>query len=503
MNGSSTEQVSPTGPGLSLQAHDPTTVGQYSVLRRLGAGGMGTVYLGRGPADSLVAIKVIRPDLALDQEFRRRFRREIEAARSVAPFCTAEVLDADPDAAAPYLVTEFIEGTRLDEAVEAAPLSPSTLTGLAIGVATALAAIHRAGLVHRDLKPSNVILSLSGPRVIDFGIAQVLDGGIAKPTAWGFGSTGWMAPEQINGQAIGPAADVFAWGLLVAYAASGCHPFGSDTDLGLARRIANAEPVLIGLPADLAEIVRAALAKDPANRPSARDLLLRLVEREPGGGAEPALRLLAPTRAQPRSGATPQSRRRLVAGLAALTLALVALTGIWWAVGRPGGGQPDPAAMATAPPVGASSTPSSATPSSSTPSAAQRPSASPTPRGFADGSLRFSVDGVECGVTGLGVGLLTGQSDGHFCLVTMTVRNTGAAPRQLDNGDQYAFDSLGERHTADYTARFYLPGGIIWATVNPGGSVHGTMAFDVPDGARLTRLELHTTTGTSGVSIPV
>ncbi|MBL7489914.1 protein kinase [Frankia sp. AgB1.9] len=274
--------------GDPLAAHDPHRVGPYPLLSRLGTGGMGTVYLGRGERGRLVAVKVIRPDLAADEEFRRRFRQEVAAARRVAPFCTAEVLDADPDAAAPYLVTEFIDGLRLDQAIaRGGPLTPSTLTGLAVGVATALTAIHRAGLVHRDLKPSNVLLSLSGPRVIDFGIAQaVAHGSTAKPTSWGFGSAGWMAPEQINGQPIGPAADIFTWGILMAYAGTGQHPFGEGKDIDLAYRTVSAAPDLTGLVPPLRDLIDAALAKDPAARPTARDLLLALIERghtgEPG-----------------------------------------------------------------------------------------------------------------------------------------------------------------------------------------------------------------------------
>ncbi|WP_308301285.1 serine/threonine-protein kinase [Frankia sp. Mgl5] len=199
-------------PGEPLLPHEPSAVGPYTLVSRLGTGGMGTVYFAHDPAGRSVAVKVIRSDRARDQEFRRRFRRETEAARSVASFCTAEVLDADPEAFAPYLVTEYINGVRLDRVIESeGPLRSSTLTGLAVGVATALVAIHHAGLVHRDLKPSNVILSLSGPRVIDFGIAQPLAGAGARPTIWGFGSAGWMSPEQLAGELIGPAADVFTW----------------------------------------------------------------------------------------------------------------------------------------------------------------------------------------------------------------------------------------------------------------------------------------------------
>ncbi|MCL9798274.1 serine/threonine-protein kinase, partial [Frankia sp. AgKG'84/4] len=275
-------------PGAPLNPHEPRSVGPYALISRLGVGGMGTVYLARNAAGRRVAVKIIRPDLAADEEFRRRFRAEVESARRVAPFCTAEVLDADPNAPAPYLVTEFIDGVRLDEQVETGPLASSTLTGLAVGVATALTAIHSAGLVHRDLKPSNVMLSLSGPRVIDFGIAQALEGAKAKPTAWGFGSAGWMAPEQVHGQPIGPEADVFAWGILIAYAGTARHPFGEGSDIDLGMRIVGSAPDLRGLPEPLVGLVSAALAKHPDDRPSARELLLRLVAQPPVRDGDPA-----------------------------------------------------------------------------------------------------------------------------------------------------------------------------------------------------------------------
>jgi predicted Ser/Thr protein kinase len=484
-SGSASEAAPRSAPGEPLLAHDPTSVGPYVLVSRLGAGGMGTVYYARDPAGRPVAVKVIRPDRARDQEFRRRFRREVEAARAVASFCAAEVLDADPDAPAPYLVTEFIEGVRLDQAVERqGPLGPSTLTGLAVGVATALTAIHHAGLVHRDLKPSNVILSLTGPRVIDFGIAQVLEGSVAKPTGWRMGSAGWMAPEQLGGQPIGPAADVFTWGILVAYAATGRHPFGDGTAVNVAQRISAAEPDLTGLPRHLEDLVRLALAKDPARRPSAQDLLLRLVERRPGDHVtDPALRLLSLTEQMPPL-TTATTRRRPRRGLIALIIGLVLLGAVAVAVGvaavNIGGDAPAPVAGAT-----------------------PRPSASPGSGVFPDGGLRFSVDGVECGVRQLGDGFLARHPDGQFCMVTLTVRNTGTASSRLSYREQHAYDSTGGRHNADYMARFYLSGDTIWNTVEPGGSIHGRMVFDIPSTATLSRLDLHESPTSDGVSIPL
>ena len=214
--------VTPLEPG------DPRTIGRYGLTGRLGTGGMGTVYLGRALAGGPpVAVKVVHAELAADPEFRARFADEVAAARRVAPFCTARVLDADPAARAPYLVTEFVDGVPLSVAVsDGGPLDESTLHGVALGVAAALSAVHAAGVVHRDLKPANVLLSLSGPRVIDFGIARALD--VARRhTQAGMlvGTPGWMAPEQFRGGTVGPAADVFSWGSLVAYAATGHNPW--------------------------------------------------------------------------------------------------------------------------------------------------------------------------------------------------------------------------------------------------------------------------------------
>ena len=212
---------------MSLQKGDPSRVGGYRLTARLGAGGMGVVYLGTAKDGSQVAIKMLRPELADDKEFRARFRREAATLEKVRGLCTVRVIEADSESPRPFLVTEYAEGPSLAEWVSSqGPFRAEMLYGLATGLAEALAAIHAAGIVHRDLKPSNVLLTATGPKVIDFGIAQALDATVLTRTGMTVGSPGFMAPEQIRGQA-GQPADVFAWGVTVAYAATGKSPFGA------------------------------------------------------------------------------------------------------------------------------------------------------------------------------------------------------------------------------------------------------------------------------------
>ncbi|MFJ2771336.1 serine/threonine-protein kinase [Streptomyces sp. NPDC087300] len=264
------------GPG------DPQRIGAYRLLARLGAGGMGQVYLARSGRGRTVAVKLVRQELAEQEEFRSRFRQEVAAARQVGGVWTAPVLDADTEAAIPWVATGYVAGPSLQSVVshEHGPLPERSVNILAAGLANALKDIHAAGLVHRDLKPSNVLVTIDGPRVIDFGIARALetvtDGGLTRTGAL-VGSPGFMAPEQVRGDRITPACDVFCLGSVLAYAASGMLPFGTANSgvHALMFRIAQEEPDLEGIPESLAELIGACLHKDPAARPALDDILER------------------------------------------------------------------------------------------------------------------------------------------------------------------------------------------------------------------------------------
>ncbi|MGW8396433.1 protein kinase domain-containing protein [Streptomyces lydicus] len=262
-----------------LAADDPRVLGGYRLLGRLGAGGMGRVFLGRSAGGRTVAVKVVHAHFAVDDQFRARFRREIEAARRVGGAWTAPVLDADPDADVPWIATGYVAGPSLAQAVtEAEPLAEHSVRALGAGLAEALAAVHALGLVHRDVKPSNVLLTLDGPLLIDFGIARATDG-TASLTSTGVsvGSPGYMAPEQILGKGAAGAADVFSLGAVLAFAATGSSPFRGDSSAALLYKVVHEEPELgARLTGELRELVAACLAKDPARRPAPAELAARL-----------------------------------------------------------------------------------------------------------------------------------------------------------------------------------------------------------------------------------
>ncbi|WP_326699216.1 serine/threonine protein kinase [Streptomyces sp. NBC_01754] len=267
-----------------LEAGEPRTVGAYRLIGRLGAGGMGRVYLGRSAGGRTVAVKVVHPHFALDEQFRARFRREVEAARRVGARWTAPVLDADPDAPVPWVATGYVAGPPLAEAVTRhGPLPEHTVRVLGSGLGEALAAVHGHGLIHRDVKPSNVLLALDGPRLIDFGIARALGATVSlTSTGVSVGSPGYMAPEQIRGLDVSGAADVFSLGAVLAYAATGCAPFPGDSSAVLLYKVVHEEPELGDLEGELRELVTACLAKRPGDRPAPAELARRLA---PGGAA--------------------------------------------------------------------------------------------------------------------------------------------------------------------------------------------------------------------------
>ena len=257
-----------------LADDDPAEIGGYRLRARLGSGGMGRVYLAATSAGRLVALKVVRPELGDDPEFRARFRQEIEAARRVHGLYTAQLLDADPAATPPWLVTAYVSGPSLQQAVARhGPMPGAMVFRLIGGVAEALQAIHAAGVVHRDLKPSNVLLAPDGPRVIDFGIARALESASLTRAGIMMGSPLFVAPEQILDQPVTPAIDVFGLGALAVYAALGRPPFGEGHNAAVAHRVLHEQPDLDGCPAPLRTLIGSCLAKDAAARPALGQIL--------------------------------------------------------------------------------------------------------------------------------------------------------------------------------------------------------------------------------------
>src|SRR5580693_3368150 len=259
----------------SLRPGDPRRVGHYVLIGRLGAGGMGEVFFGRSRAGRPVAVKLIYPVFADDVEFRRRFRLEVEAGRKVGGFHAAQVVDADPDAERPWMVTAFVAGPSLEQILsEGQTLPLDRVRVLGAGVAEALAAIHAAGLIHRDLKPSNILLAEDGPHVIDFGIARAID---ASGVTARSGTPGFMAPEVLLGGPLTSACDVFALGMVLACAV-GIRPFGVGPSEAIAYRIVHEEPDLSGLDPQIRDVVAACLAKEPSERSTPAKILELLAD---------------------------------------------------------------------------------------------------------------------------------------------------------------------------------------------------------------------------------
>ncbi|WP_406335251.1 serine/threonine protein kinase [Streptomyces zaomyceticus] len=368
-----------------LNAEDPVSIGPFRLFGRLGVGGMGRVFLARSAGGRTVAVKVVHAELAAQDEFRRRFAREVAALERVGGTGTAPVLGSDTEAESPWVAIGYVPGPSLRTVVgdEFGPLPPATVKALASGLARALVHIHAAGLVHRDLKPSNVLLTVDGPRIIDFGIARavdtIADGGGLTTTGAVVGSPGFMSPEQVRGDRLTPASDIFCLGSVLAYAATGRSPFGT-ADSGVHAtmfRIAHDEPDLTDLAPELAGLIRACLAKDAAGRPSAEEIAetlpvpdpwlpadvlarlgrhaARLLEAETesatgtgstaraAGDPTPPTPLPSTASTTPRPPARRPRRTALIAGLAALAVAAAATVtySFWPDLGGDGDGDGD------------------------------------------------------------------------------------------------------------------------------------------------------------------
>ncbi len=352
-----------------LQPQDPRQIGPYRLRARLGAGGMGRVYLGLSAGGRAVAVKVVRPELGSDPEFRARFRQEVAVAQRVSGLFTAPVIDADLDGQEPWLATAFVRGPSLAEAVaEHGPLPAESVVGLAAGLAEGLSAIHAAGVVHRDLKPANVLLAEDGPRVIDFGISRAVEAaaGLTR-TGLVVGSPGFMSPEQAEGAEVGPPSDIFSLGAVLAFAATGQGPFGVGSTPALVYRVVHGQANLEALPPTVRALAGRCLVKDPSLRPSAAELL---AEAEAGF---------------PATGWLPEQLTRTIAQIPTPTP--------WAAYSHPAA-SPWSSPSASAPSASAASAPAASAPAASAPAASAPAAGTRSSAAIAAGGLVGAAGGA-------------------------------------------------------------------------------------------------------------
>ncbi|WP_017603008.1 serine/threonine-protein kinase [Nocardiopsis alkaliphila] len=338
-------------PGvLPCTSEDPPRLGPYRIIGRLGAGGMGVVYAAVDRADRPLAVKLVRAEYAADPDFRERFAREVRMVRRVRGTCLPTFLNADVTARRPWLATEYVPGPTLRTYVtENGPLTGEALIAFAAGLAEALSSIHAADVVHRDLKPGNVLLSPNGPKVLDFGIARALEETALTRTGGLFGTPGWVSPERYGGAAPDAASDMFAWGGLVLLAATARSPFGRGDAAELARRALEEEPDLTGVPDFLLPWVRGALAKDPAARPTAAQILAGLAPAPPEGDTTQVLTRMLGRDWQVGAiqdtsvwGQVAPRRARRMPRFAAAAAAVVVTASLGWFAGNQLSPSPDP-----------------------------------------------------------------------------------------------------------------------------------------------------------------
>lgn len=336
---------------MALRDNDPREIGGYALLDRLGAGGMGTVFLARAESGRPVALKVVHEQFAADAEFRTRFRQEIRAARRVSGAFTAPVVDADPDAARPWMATTYVPGRTLRSRVEAeGPLSGAELRLLAVGLVEALRDMHQVRVIHRDLKPDNVLLTEDGPRVIDFGISRAADHQTLTVTGRILGTPPFMSPEQLSApHRVTPASDVFSLGAVLVYATTGRGPFDAGSPYMTAYNVVHEPPEVAELSGTVREIVQWCLSKEPGERPGPEDLLSAFREApEEEWGARPALRSAADPSPPVASAKVPSRRRRgrrrpVLVALATVVAVVAGTVGyVAWSDGTrsPGAGGP-------------------------------------------------------------------------------------------------------------------------------------------------------------------